>query len=188
MLVPVVDEPVGQLLGPFAGLGRAEVVQEQQRAARQGLQVPLGVVAGAGAQPCVEVGGGGRFPAQTDPSGEQGADGAVRLVRLAGARGAGDQQRRAFGDARPAGAGASGAGDLVGPGGDLRVVGQGSAVAGGDPGVGEFQRGEGLGVPVLDGGGGEVDAATGKDAVEPVGERADPVGLAGEGGGQRSPP
>jgi hypothetical protein len=66
------------------------------------------------------------------------------------------------------------------------VVGQGSAVSCGDPGVGEFQRGDGLGVPFLDGG--EVDAATGKDAVEPVGERADPVGLAGEGGGQRSPP
>lgn len=188
VLVPVVDEPVGQLLGPLAGLGRAEVVQEQQRAARQGLQLTFGVVASAGAQARVEVGGGGRFPAQTDTSGEQDADGAVRLVRLAGARGAGDQQRRAFGDARPAGAGASGAGDLVGPGGDLRVVGQGSAVAGGDPGVGEFQRGDGLGVPFLDGVGGEVDAATGKDAVEPVGERADPVGLAGEGGGQRSPP
>lgn len=68
------------------------------------------------------------------------------------------------------------------------MAGQGSAVPGGDPGVGEFQRGDGLGLPVLDGGGGEVDAATGKDAVEPVGEWADPVGLAGEGGGQRSPP
>jgi hypothetical protein len=68
------------------------------------------------------------------------------------------------------------------------MVGQGSAVAGGDPGVGQFQRGDGLSVLFLDGGGGEVDAATGKDAVEPVGERADPVGLAGEGGGQRSPP
>jgi hypothetical protein len=92
VLVPVIDEPVGQLLGPFAGLGRAEVVQEQQRAARQGLQLPFGVVAGAGAQARVEVGDGGRFPAQTDPSAEQGADGAVRLVRLARARGAGDQQ------------------------------------------------------------------------------------------------
>jgi hypothetical protein len=188
VLVPVVDEPVGQLLGPFAGLGRAEVVQEQQRAARQGLQVTFGVVAGAGAQARVEVGGGGRFPAQTDPSGEQGADGAVSLVRLARARGAGDQQRRALSDARPTGAGASDAGDLVCPGGDLRVVGQGSAVPGGDPGVGEFQRGDGLDVPFLDGGGGWVDAATGKDAVEPVGERTDPAGLAGEGGGQRSPP
>lgn len=188
MLVPVVDEPVGQLLGPFAGLGRAEVVQEQQWAARKGLQVTLGVVAGARAQARVKVGGGGRFPAQTDPSGEQGADGAVRLVGLAGARGAGDQQRRAFGDARPAGAGASGAGDFVGLGGDPRMVGQGSAVAGGDPGVGQFQRGDGLGVLFFDVGGGEVDAATGQDAVEPVGERADPVGLAGECGGQRSPP
>lgn len=28
VLVPVVDEPVGELLGPLAGLGRAEVVQE----------------------------------------------------------------------------------------------------------------------------------------------------------------
>jgi len=188
VLVPVVDEPVGQLLSPLARLGRTEVVQDKQRAPRQYLQVTFGVVASAGAQACVEVGGGGRFPAQADSPAEQGADGAVRLVRLARARGAGDQQRRAFGDARPTGAGASGAGDLVGPGGDLRVVGQGSAVAGGDPGVGEFQRGDGLGVPFLDGGGGEVDAATGKDAVEPVGERADPVGLAGEGGGQRSPP
>lgn len=188
MLVPVIDEPVGQLLGPLAGLGRAEVVQEQQRAACQGLQLPFGVVAGAGAQARVEVGGGVRFPAQTDASAEQGADGAVRLVRLARARGAGDQQRRAFGDARPTRTGASGAGDLVGPDGDFRVVGQGSAVAGRDPRVSKFQRGDGLDVPFLDGGGGEVDAATGKDAVEPVGERADPVGLAGEGGGQRSPP
>lgn len=188
MLVPVIDEPVGELLGPLAGLGRTEVVQEQQRAARQSLQFTFGVMAGAGTQASVEVGGGGRLPAQADATGEQGADGAVRLVRLARARGAGDQQRRAFGDARPPGAGASGAGDLVGPGGDLRVVGQGSAVSCGDPGVGEFQRGDGLGVPFLDGRAGEVDAATGKDAVEPVGERADPVGLAGEGGGQRSPP
>src|SRR5690606_33180589 len=123
-----------------------------------------------------------------DAAGEEGADGAVCLVGLAGAGGAGDQQRGAFGDAGSAGAGASGAGDLVGPGGDLGVVGQGAAVAGGDPGVGELQRGDGLGVRLLGGSGGGVDAAAGEDAVEPVGERADPVGLAGEGGAQSSPP
>ncbi|KOV19177.1 hypothetical protein ADK58_36210 [Streptomyces sp. XY152] len=188
VLVPVIDESIGEFLGPLTGLGRTEVVQEQQRAARQSLQFTFGVVAGAGTQTSVEVGRGGRFPAQADATGEQGADGAVRLVRLTCARGAGDQQRRAFGDPGPAGARTPGAGDLVGPDGDLRVVGQGSAVAGGDPGVGEFQRGDGLGVPFLDGRAGEADAATGKDAVEPVGERADPVGLTGEGGGQRSPP
>ncbi|MGW3015756.1 hypothetical protein [Streptomyces longwoodensis] len=32
------------------------------------MQLPFGVVAGAGAQARVEVGDGGRFPAQTDPS------------------------------------------------------------------------------------------------------------------------
>lgn len=92
MLVPVIDEPVGELLGPLAGLGRTEVVQAQQRAACQGLQFTFGVMAGAGAQASVEVGDGGRLPAQADATGEQGADGAVRLVRLARARGAGDQQ------------------------------------------------------------------------------------------------
>jgi hypothetical protein len=119
----VVDEPVGQLLGPFAGLGRAEVIEEQQWAAGQGLQLPFAVVAGAGAEPRVQVGAGGGFPAQADTSGEEGADGAVSLVGLAGAGGAGDQQRRTLGDAWSARSGASCPGDLVGPGGDLRVVG-----------------------------------------------------------------
>lgn len=187
MLVPVVDEPVGELLGPFAGLGRAEVVQEQQGAAGQRLQFPFAVVAGAGAEPRVEVGGGGGFPAQADTSGEECADGAVRLVGLAGAGGAGDQQRRALGDAGSGRAGASGAGDLVGPGGDLGVVGQGAAVAGGDAGVGEFQGGDGLGRRLVGGSGG-VDAAVGEDRVEPVGDRADGLGRAGEGGGQSSSP
>lgn len=190
MLVPVVDQPVGELLGPLAGLGRAEVVQEEQRAAGQRLQVAFGVVAGAGAQAGVEVGGGGGFPAQPDASAQEGADGAVRLVGLAGAGGAGDQQRRAFGDARSAGAGASCSGDLVGPGGDLGVVGQGAAVAGGDAGVREFQGGDGLGRRLLgsSGGGGGVDTAVGQDAVESVGERADALGFAGEGGDQSSSP
>lgn len=188
MLVPVVDEPVGELLGPFAGLGRAEVVQEQQWAAGQGLEFPFAVVAGAGAEPRVEVGGRGGLPAQADASGEEGADGAVRLVGLACAGWAGDQQRRALGDARSGRAGASGAGDLVGPGGDLGVVGQGAAVAGGYAGVGEFQGGDGLGRRVVGGGGGGVDAAVGEDRVEPVGERADALGCAGEGGGQSSSP
>nr|WP_303712103.1 hypothetical protein [Kutzneria buriramensis]WKX11174.1 hypothetical protein Q4V64_28125 [Kutzneria buriramensis] len=187
VLVPVVDQPVGELLGPLAGLGRAEVVEQQQRAASQGLQVALGVVAGAGAQAGVEVGGRGGFPAQADSAREESADGAVRLVGLAGSGGAGDQQRRTLGDTRSARAGASGTGDLVGPGRDLRVVGQGAPVAGGDAGVGQLQRGDGLGRRLLGGGAG-VDAAAGQDAVEPVGEWADPVGLAGEGGGQSSPP
>jgi hypothetical protein len=183
----VVDEPVGQLLGPLAGLGRAEVVQEEQRAARQRLEVPFGVVAGAGAESRVEVGGGGGLPAQADASGEERAEGAVRLVGLAGARRAGDQQRRALGDSRPAGSGAPGAGDLVGPGNDLRVVSQGSAVAGGDAGVGELQRRDRFGRRFLGRDTG-IDAAAGQDRVEPVGERADAAGLSGEGGGQRSPP
>lgn len=145
-------------------------------------------MAGAGAEPGVEVGGGGGFPAQADASGEEGTDGAVRLVGLAGAGRAGDQQRRAFGDAWACRAGASGAGDLVGPGGDLGVVGQGAAVAGGDAGVGEFQGGDGLGWWLLDGSGGGGDAAVGEDRVEPVGDRADRLGCEGEGGGQSSSP
>lgn len=187
MLVPVVDQPVGQLLGPLTGLGRAEVVQEQQRAAGQRLELAFAVVAGAGAEPRVEVGGRGGLPAQADPSGEEGAYGAVCLVGLAGAGGAGDQQRGALGDAGSGRAGSSGAGDLVGPCGDLGVVGQGAAVAGGDAGVGEFQGGDGLGRRLLGGSGG-VDAAVGEDRVEPVGERADALGCAGEGGGQSSSP
>lgn len=186
MLVPVVDEPVGQLLGPLAGLGRPEVVQEQQRTAGQRLQFSFAVVAGAGAEPRVEVGGGGGLPAQADTSGEEGADGAVCLVGLAGAGGAGDQQRRSLGDARSGRAGASGAGDLVGPGADLGVVGQGATVAGWYAGVGEFQGGDGLGRRVVGGGG--VDTAVGEDRVEPVGDRADGLGCAGEGGGQSSSP
>lgn len=188
MLVPVVDEPIGELLGPFAGLGRAEVVQEQQGAAGQRLQLPFAVVAGAGTEPRVQVGAGGGLPAQADASGEEGADGAVRLVGLAGAGGSGDQQRRALGDAGSARAGASGAGDLVGPGGDLGVVRQGTAVAGGDTGVGELQGGDGLWRRLVGRSGGGVEAAVGQDAVEPVGYRTDPVGLAGEGGGQSSSP
>lgn len=82
VLVPVVDEPVGQLLGPLAGLGRTEVVQKQQRAAGQGLQVAFGVVAGTGTQAGVQVGGGDGFPAQADPAGEECPDGAVRLIVL----------------------------------------------------------------------------------------------------------
>jgi hypothetical protein len=187
VLVAVVDEPVGQLLGPLAGLGRAEVVQEQQWAAGQRLELAFAVVAGAGAEARVQVGAGGGFPAQADASGEEGADGAVRLVGLAGAGGAGDQQRRALGDTRSAGSGASGAGDLVGPGGDLRVVGQGAAVAGGDAGVRELQGGDRLGRWSWAVTAGSMPRR-GQDAVEPVGDRADPVGLAGEGGGQRSPP
>lgn len=187
MLVAVVDEPVGQLLGPLAGLGRAEVVQEQQRAAGQRLQLPFAVVACAGAEPRVQVGAGGGFPAQAYPSREEGTDGAVSLVGLAGAGGAGDQQRRSLGDTRSAGSGASGMRDPVGPGGDLRVVGQGTAVAGGDAGVRKLQGGDRLGRWFLGRDRG-VDAASGEDAVEPVGDRADPVGLAGEDGGQRSPP
>lgn len=106
---------------------------------------------------------------------------------LAGAGGAGDQQRWSLGDTGAAGTGASGAGDLVGPGGDLRVVGQSAAVTGGDAGVRELQGGDRLGrwFLVRDRG---VDAACGQDAVEPVDDRADLVGLAGEGGVQRSPP
>lgn len=187
MLVPVVDQPVGQLLGPLAGLGRAKVVQEEQRAAGQRLEVPFGVVAVAGAESRVEVGGGGGLPPQADASGEERAEGAVRLVGLAGSGGTGDQQRRALGDSGSAGSGAPGAGDLVGPGGDLRVVGQGSAVAGGDAGVGEFQCRDRLGRRFLGRDTG-VDAAAGQDRVEPVGERADTAGLSGESGGQRSPP
>ena len=187
-LVPVIDEPVGQLLGPLAGLGRAEVVQEQQRAACQGLQIAFGVVAGAGAQAGVEVRGGGGFPAQADPAGEERADGAVRLVRLARARGAGDQQRRAFGDARSAGAGATGAGDFVGPGGDLRMAGQGAAVAGGDTGVGQLQSGDRLGRGFPGSRCGGVDATPGQDAVEASGDGADLLGFAGEGGGQSCSP
>ncbi|GGQ90697.1 hypothetical protein GCM10010251_01150 [Streptomyces aurantiogriseus] len=91
MLVPVVDQPVGELLGPLAGFGRAEVVQEQQRASGECLELPFAVVTGAGAEPSVQVCGGGGFPAQADASGEQGTDGAVRLVGLAGAGGADDQ-------------------------------------------------------------------------------------------------
>lgn len=187
VLVPVVDQPVGQLLGPLAGLGRAEVVQEQQWAAGQRLQVAFGVVAGAGAEPRVEVGAGGGFPAQADASGEEGADGAVRLVGLARAGGADDQQRRALGDAGAAGAGASCSGDVVGPGGDLGVVGQGTAVAGGDPGVREFQCRDGLGRRFLGCDAG-VDTAGGQDRIEPVGERTDLARLPGKDGGQRSPP
>ncbi|GEC07155.1 hypothetical protein SSP24_48100 [Streptomyces spinoverrucosus] len=145
-------------------------------------------MAGAGAEARVQVGGGGGLPAQADASGEEGADGAVRLVGLARAGGACDQQRRALGDARSTGAGASGVGDLVGPGGDLGVVGQGAAVAGGDTGVGEFQGGDALGCRLVGGSGCGVDAAVGEDRVEPVGERADALGCAGEGGGQSSSP
>ncbi|GHB22493.1 hypothetical protein GCM10010346_52720 [Streptomyces chryseus] len=188
MLVPVVDEPIGELLGPFAGLGRAEVIQEQQRAAGQRLEFSFAVVAGAGAEPRVEVGGGDGLPAQADASGEEGTDGAVCLVGLAGAGGAGDQQRRAFGDAGAGRPGASGAGDLVSPGSDLGVVGQGAAVAGGDAGVGEFQGGDRLGRRRVCGSSGGVDAAVGEDRVEPVGDRADGLGCAGEGGGQSSSP
>jgi hypothetical protein len=183
----VVDEPVGQLLGPFAGFGRAEVIEEQKWASGQCLQLPFAVVAGAGAEPRVQVGAGGGFPAQADTSGEEGADGAVRLVGFAGAGGAGDQQRRALGDTGSGRAGASGAGDPVGSGGDLGVVGQGAAVAGGDAGVRKLQGGDRLGRWFL-GRDRRVDAARGQDAVEPVGDRADPVGLAGESGAQRSPP
>ncbi|KOV65614.1 hypothetical protein ADL01_26820 [Streptomyces sp. NRRL WC-3618] len=152
------------------------------------MEVAFGVVAGAGAQAGVEVGGGGGFPAQADASAQEGADGAVRLVRLARAGGAGDQQRRSFGDTRTAGPGAPCSGDLVGPGGDPGVVGQGAAVAGGDAGVREFQGGDGLGRRLPGSGGGGVDTAAGQDAVEPVGEWADALGFAGEGGGQSSPP
>jgi len=187
VLVPVVDEPVGELLGPLAGLGRAEVVQEQQWAAGERLQFPFAVVAGAGAEPRVQVGAGGGFPSQADTSGEEGADGAVSLVGLAGSGGAGDQQRRTLGDAWSARSGASCPGDPVGPGGDLRVVGQGAAVAGGDAGVRKLQGGDRLGRWFL-GRDRRVDATSGQDAVEPVGDRADPVGLAGESGAQRSPP
>lgn len=186
-LVPVVDEPVGQLLGPLAGLCRAEIVQEEQRAAGQRLEVPLGVVAVAGAESRVEVGGGGGFPAQADASREKRAEGTVRLVGFAGSGGADDQQRRALGDAGSAGTGAPGAGDLVGPGGDQRVVGQGSSVAGGDTGVGELQCRDRLGWRFLGRGTG-FDAPAGQDRVEPVGERANAAGLSGEGRGQSSPP
>lgn len=187
VLVPVVDQPIGQLLGPLAGLGRTEVVQEQQRAAGQRLELPFAVVADTGTEPRVQVGGGSGLPAQADASGEEGAYGAVCLVGLASAGGAGDQQRRALGDAWSARAGTPGAGDLVGPRGDLGVVSQGAAVAGGDAGVGEFQGGDGLGRRLLGGSGG-VDAAVGEDRVEPVGERADALGCAGEGSGQSSSP
>jgi hypothetical protein len=183
----VVDEPVGQLLGPLAGLGRAEVIEEQQWAAGQGLQLPFAVVAGAGAEPRVQVGAGGGFPAQADTSGEEGADGAVSLVGLAGAGGAGDQQRRTLGDAWSARSGATCPGDSISPGCDLGVIGQGAAVAGGDAGVRKLQGGDRLGRWFL-GRDRRVDAARGQDAVEPVGDRADPVGLAGESGAQRSPP
>lgn len=187
MLVPVVDQPVGDLLGPLAGLGRAEVVQEQQRAAGQRLQFPFAVVTGTGSETCVEVGAGGRFPAEADAPGEESAYGAVSLVGLACAGGAGDQQRRALRDARSAGSGATCSGDVVGPGGDLRLVGQGTAVAGGDPGVREFQCRDGLGRRFLGCDAG-VDTAGGQDRVEPVGERTDLARLSGKGGGQRSPP
>lgn len=136
----------------------------------------------------MEVGGGGGFPAQADTAGEEGAYGAVCLVGLAGAGGAGDQQRRALGDTGSGRAGASGSGDLVGPSGDLGVVGQRSAIAGGDAGVGEFQGGDGLGRRLVGGSGGGVDAAVGEDRVEPVGDRADGLECAGEGGGQSSSP
>ena len=188
MLVPVVDQPVGQLLGPLAGLGRAEVVQEQQRATGQRLQFPFSVVASARAEPRVEVGGGGGLPAQADASGEERADGAVRLVGFAGAGGAGDQQRRSLGDAGSGRAGASGEGDLVGPGGDLGVIGQGAAVAGGDARVGQLQGGDALDRWFLGGSGGGVDAAAGQDAVEPVGEWTELARLSAEGGGQSSSP
>jgi len=192
VLVPVVDQPVGQLLGPLAGLGRAEVVQEQQRAPGQGLQVAFGVVAGAGAQAGVEVGGGGGFPAQADATAEERADGAVRLVRLAGAGGAGDQQRRALRDAGCAGrARASGACDLVDPGGDLGVVDEGVAVAGGDAGVGQLQGGDRLGRRFLGGCGGGVDAAGGQDCAEAGLRPATGLRWAGACGGrgaQSSPP
>ena len=135
----------------------------------------------------MQVSGGGRFPAQADATAEEAADGAVRLICLAGAGGAGDQQRRAFGDTGSTGAGASSSGDLVSPGGDLRLVGQGPAIAGGDTGVRQLEGRDRLRRRFL-GCDTRVDAAAGQDAVEPVGERADPVGLAGEGGGQRSPP
>jgi hypothetical protein len=110
------------------------------------------------------------------------------LVGFAGAGGAGDQQRRALGDTGSGRAGASRAGDLVGPGGDLGVVGQSAAIAGGDTGVGEFQGGDGLGRRLVGGSGGRVDAAVGEDRVEPVGDLADGLGCAGEGGGQSSSP
>lgn len=86
VLVPVVDQPVGELLGPLAGLGRSEVVQEQQRALDQGLQFALAVEARARTQAGVQVGGGDGLPAEPDPRCEEAADGAVRLVGLAGAR------------------------------------------------------------------------------------------------------
>ncbi|WP_455681443.1 hypothetical protein [Streptomyces echinatus] len=96
VLVPVVDQPVGELLGPLAGLRRAEVVLEQQRAARQALQVTLVVEVPARAQAGLQVGGGDGFPAQADLDGQQAADRPVRLVRLAGAGWADDPQRGAL--------------------------------------------------------------------------------------------
>ncbi|GGQ90691.1 hypothetical protein GCM10010251_01140 [Streptomyces aurantiogriseus] len=67
------------------------------------------------------------------------------------------------------------------------MVGQGAAVAGGYTGVRKLQCRDGLRRRFLGCDTG-VDTAAGQDGVEPVGKRADVVGLAGEGGGQRSPP
>lgn len=78
-------------------------------------------------------------------------------------------------------------GDVVGPGDDLRVVGEGTAVAGRDAGVGQLQGGDGF-AGRLRGYGAGVDATARQYAVQTVGERADGLGFAGEGGAQSCSP
>ena len=94
---------------------------------------------GRGAQGGVQVGGGGRPPPHADAVvGGQAVDGAVRLVGLARADDAGDQQARAGGDP-PAGSRRGGdglCGDVPGPRQDPGVVGHRVLVARRHPGDG----------------------------------------------------
>ncbi len=176
LVVAAVDQPHRDLLGPLAALGRTEVVDDQQRAAGEVHQLPLAVVAGAGPQLRVQVGGRDRLPPQPDAGQQQGPDRAVRLVRLAGAGGADDQQRAPLGDTRGSlRPGAACLGDLADPGGDRGVVGDGLLVAGRDAGLRRLQGRYGLGrVGEL---GVRVDAPSGEDVGQAAGDAADGLGV-----------
>ncbi|GAA2581107.1 hypothetical protein GCM10010424_28360 [Streptomyces lienomycini] len=67
------------------------------------------------------------------------------------------------------------------------MVGEGTAVAGRDAGVGQLQGGDGF-AGRLRGYGAGVDATARQYAVQTVGERADGLGFAGEGGAQSCSP